>query len=772
MATDELLPPACAFALSVLADRDLDPDSVPEEAVEAAEQHIATCVRCLSSPATTSSARKKKKARRIAESDFYQSSAPSTLVEEPAEPVIIQPPSPPPPLQRAAPVASERPAQPVALAPVISPALQALSSEAITCQQCRQVLKEYAEAMDNGQHVEDLYPAVFDHLQICESGCLVLLDLLRQEARANRKYRRRPVRDPFRAIGWEVTGFFRGGQITATPMAISYGTLILLLLVASLAAYLAVAWDNARYYHPPIIQHTIPTPDGFGLSDGLKIFDACNAISYQDKRAAAQDMQHGNTSAAQRLLTSAANAPVNDTTGCNGAEAAIYLADLQVRLSGHPFGLIMVSFDSGPGDANPQGGTNRHDLYAAATQELIGAYIAQQQYNAVQAQTPGAPLLYLVLANTTGTQQGALLVSTDAAALANAANPRTLGLQISNGHPLLALLGLGPSNLTQVALPQLCRAGIPLIAPTATGAYVADLIAQTSLYQQCAPGFAFVRFSPDITSQSMDAGSYAYRALHARNVAIFYDPTNVASGEASQAFSYAFTHAVRKERGERIVATETAIDQQQISVSQASPALQADLQAGLTDTLQAKPRPDLIFAALSTNDAIALAQAIAALPSDQQPTLIIGNEYIQPTALEGLVTWVRQQQLALPRVYALAATAASPSTDVVWQTQFYGSFCKSFAPPGSSCGGATALDQGALLFADGVELVARVIAPITDISKLPTTAQLVQEISQESFAGVSGPIKLSMGANQVVTNQQAAPVMLSIQSDGSIQIVG
>jgi hypothetical protein len=770
MATNELLPPACAFALSVLADRDLDPDSVPEEAVEAAEQHIATCVRCLSSPATTSAARKKKKARRVTESDFYQSSAPATLVEEPADPIIVQPPSPPPPIQPAS-VAPARQAQPVALAPVISPALQALSGEAITCQQCRQVLKEYAEAMDNGQHVVDLYPAVFDHLQVCESGCLVLLDLLRQEARANRKYRRRPVRDPFRAIGWEVTGFFRGGQITATPMAISYGTLILLLLVASLATYLAVAWDNARYYHPPIIQHTIPSPDGFGLSDGLKIFDACNAASYQDKRAAAQDMQRGDTSAAQRLLTSVANAPVNDTTGCNGAEAAIYLADLQVRLSGHPFGLIMVSFDSGPGDANPQGGTNRHDLYAAATQELIGASIAQQQYNAVQTQTPGAPLLYLVLANTTGTQQGALLVSTDAAALANAANQRTLGLQISDGHPLLALLGLGPSNLTQVALPQLCRAGIPLIAPTATGAYVTDLIAQTSLYQHCAPGFAFVRFSSDMTSQSTYAGSYAYHTLHARNAAIFYDPTNVASGEASQAFSYAFTHAVRRERGERIVATETAIDQQQISASQASPTLQADLQADLADALQAKPRPDLIFAALSTNDAIALAQAIAALPPDQQPTLIIGNEYIQPTALEGLVTWVRQQQLALPRVYAMAVTAARPSTDVVWQTQFYGSFCKSFAPPGSSCGGATALDQGALLFADGVELVARVITPITDVSKLPTTAQLVQEMSKETFAGVSGPIKLSMGTNGVMTNQQAAPVMLSIQSDGSIQIV-
>ena len=62
--------------------------------------------------------------------------------------------------------------------------------------------------------------------------------------------------------------------------------------------------------------------------------------------------------------------------------------------------MIVVSFDSGPGNADPHGGTDRHILYAADTQELVGAFIAQQQYNIEQMKTPGAPLLYLVLANT------------------------------------------------------------------------------------------------------------------------------------------------------------------------------------------------------------------------------------------------------------------------------------------------------------------------------------------------------------------------------------
>ncbi len=50
MAIDQHLPPACAFAISVLVERDMDPDAVPEEAVEAAQHHLVTCVRCLSSP--------------------------------------------------------------------------------------------------------------------------------------------------------------------------------------------------------------------------------------------------------------------------------------------------------------------------------------------------------------------------------------------------------------------------------------------------------------------------------------------------------------------------------------------------------------------------------------------------------------------------------------------------------------------------------------------------------------------------------------------------
>jgi len=623
--------------------------------------------------------------------------------------------------------------------------------------------------MDSGQNVAQLYPEMQDHLLSCESGCLVLLDLFRQEAKANRKYRRRAVRDPFRAISWEVTGFFRGGQLTISPRALSYGTLLLLILVATISAYLAIGWDDGRYYHPPPPLTTLlPTPDGVGLSDGLKAFDACNASSYQNKRAAAQAMQQGNLARADQLLTSATNAPITDTTGCNGAEAAIYREDLHVRQSNHPYEMMVVAFDSGLGNADPHGGTDRHILYAAYTQELIGSFIAQEQYNATQIQTPGAPLLYLVLANTTGVEQGALQIANSVASMTTTANLQTIGLLANNTHPLLGLIGLGPRSLVEVTLPVLCRAGIPLISPTSTGTFIIDILSQTSLYRHCAAGFAFVRFSPDDVSQSLLAASYAYNHLHARNVAIFFDPSNSSSNGSAQAFRGAFS----RYQGTRVVAQEAAVATGLLDSNGRPQASQSDLLAELNDALQAKPRPDLIYAPLLTDDVITLAQAIAKLPPNQQPMLMIGGEYVQPAALQGLVQWVRQQQLTLPRIFVSTSTAARASTDGPWPKQFYARFCTSFATPGSFCSGAAALDQGALLFGDGVELVVNGVGPITDATKLPTAKQLLQNISLEKFAGVSSPIALKYWDNVLITSTHVQPVMLGIQPDGSIQIVG
>jgi len=680
----------------------------------------------------------------------------SSTLPDPAPQTTAQ--VPPLTLPQSAPQLTPRAIAPIPLSS------QAPTDGPLDCQQCRQMLPEYAEAMDSGQNVSFLYPDVQEHLLTCEAGCLVLLDLFRQEAKATRKNRRRPVRDPFSVIGWEITGFFRSGQIPISPRALSFGTLIFLLLIASLSAYAGIRWDDLRSYHQ-IKVHTLPTPDGIGLSDGLKIYDACNASSYQDKREAAQALQHSDLARADTLLTSAID--IVDATGCNSGEAAIYREDLHVRQSGRPFGVVVVSFDSGPGNADPQGGTDLHILYAAYTQELVGAFISQQQYNATQMQTPDAPLLYLVLANTTGVEEGALQVANDIAALSTTPDLAQFGLLAQGKAPLLAVLGLGPSQLAQVVLPVLCRAGVPLLAPTTTGRFIIDLLTQTSLYRHCTPGFAFVRFSPDDLAQSLLGASYAYNQLSARNAAVFYDPSNPSSNGSAIGFINGFT----KYPYAHIVAQETAVASGLLDVNGRPQASREDLLAGLNDALKAKPRPDIIFAPLLTNDVITLAEAIAHLPASQQPTLMIGGEFVQPAPLQGLVPWAREHQLTLPNIYIVLSAAARPPTNGDWQKQFYASFCASFATPGTFCSGAAALDQGALLFADGIELVVKGVGSITSIGQLPTTAQLVQRMSKEHFAGVSSPIALQLGQDVLVTSTVVAPVVLGLQEDGSIQIV-
>ena len=866
MTTVERLPPACAFAVSVLTEFHVDPDAVPEEAVEAAQHHLQTCSRCISThmaqkigsseavetpvqaaPTVTplTSTRKKKVSRdtfvgqtlekNTASKATSMNSRPSSplnlpdlsSVSDPSASSASSPSLPITPLpatlsdslntasvekslsvedgslqevkenrnvvanntNTSSPASSETAAS---ILDVLNLPLAEMTG-GISCVQCRTKLKQYAEALDNGENASELYPEIEEHLAGCESGCLVLLDIYRQEAKATRKYRRRPVRNPFSAIAWEATGFFRGGQVPMSPMALSYGTLILLLLVASLSAYLGIRWDSARYYHPPVV--TLPTPDGVGISDGLNVYDACNTTSYNDKRAAAQAMKSGNLATAQSLLKNAMNAPLTDTTGCNGAEAAIYLQDLQVRQSGRPFGIVVVSFDSGTGDANPQGGTDRHILYASYTQELIGAYIGQQQYNTTQMKTADAPLLYLVLANSTGTTAGAMQIASDIVALkaghmnglllaspakvttsttpTTSATVATTGTTSTASTPsnftpsLLAVLGLGPDTLVQNILPVLCTTGVPLISPTSTGQFLLNLLAQTSFYQHCATGFSFIHFSPGDTQQSTLAATYAYKTLHVHKAALFYDPNDPASSESAQNFQSVF---VNKKKHTQVVVQETAIAGSLLdSGNQASVAAQNALLAQLHDALSAKP--ELIFAPLSTNDIVILAQAIAQLPQNQQPILMVGGTFVPPSSLQRIVQWTRQQQLTLPRIFvAQSAVVRSPTES--WQKEFYATLCTSFAASSNYCSGTVSVDQGALLFGDSIDMVTTALGPLTSTDAFPTTAQLVEKIGKEQFTGVSGPIALRSYNGVVMVSTKAVPVLLGLQGDGSIQILG
>ena len=218
------------------------------------------------------------------------------------------------------------------------------------------------------------------------------------------------------------------------------------------------------------------------------------------------------------------------------------------------------------------------------------------------------------------------------------------------------------------------------------------------------------------------------------------------------------------------MAQETVVESNSLDTNGRTQGAQDVLLAGLKDALSVHPQ--LIYTSLLPNDTLLLAQAIARLPQNQQPILMVGGEYVTPSTLQGLVQWTRQQQLSLPRIFVSLSSAAHPPTES-WPKQFYGSFCTSFAAPGNYCSGAAALDQGALFFADGIEIVAKAVGPITSENSFPTTADMVKRISQENFTGVSCPIALHIqNLVVVVSSTKVSPVVLGIGGDGNLQIVG
>jgi hypothetical protein len=161
---EEKLPPAGAFAVSVLAEYKHDPDTVPEEAIEAAQEHVATCPRCKETShtpttATTTTPPKKKRSRKTASSSngnqstlpiaFQDASSLSDIVKQTG---VQQPPLSATATSQEQSVATIGDDGPVS------------DSESLSCQQCRALFPEYIKAMDSGQNVVLLYPELQEHL--------------------------------------------------------------------------------------------------------------------------------------------------------------------------------------------------------------------------------------------------------------------------------------------------------------------------------------------------------------------------------------------------------------------------------------------------------------------------------------------------------------------------------------------------------------------------------------------------------------------------------
>jgi len=248
-----------------------------------------------------------------------------------------------------------------------------------------------------------------------------------------------------------------------------------------------------------------------GISDGTFAFDT----TLKDgalKTQAAQLLKQKNSdvNAVVSLLNQATSLSPND------AEALIYLENLRVMNSGSKYVTLVVgTMLSG----NPA-------LITVGRDDLQGAYIAQKEYN-------DASKLYEGL-------QVRLLIANSGSQTSYMQNVTQQIVQLAQSDKtFMGVVGWPYSSRALNEVKVLGNAHIVMMSQTASS----DALTNASPY--------FFRVVPANKSQGVQGAKYAQESLHAKRVALFYDPHDSYSQSLAQDFKQSFVSA-----GNQIVATE------------------------------------------------------------------------------------------------------------------------------------------------------------------------------------------------------------------------
>jgi eukaryotic-like serine/threonine-protein kinase len=249
--------------------------------------------------------------------------------------------------------------------------------------------------------------------------------------------------------------------------------------------------------------------ESIGISDGTVVFDT-GRTDGDLKKQATQKLASGDISGAQALWSEAASKDTSD------AEARIYLEDQRVLTSSNPYITIVVATML----------TGDNATVSVGRDNLQGAYVAQKEFND-GAKLPNSVQVRLLIANAGSKQEYAKNVAQQIVQLAQA------------DKTFVGVMGWPFSGYTGTAIGVLSAARIPMVSQTASS----DALTRISPY--------FFRVAPPNKDQAIVGAKYAEQVLHAKKVALFYDPANLYTQSLANAFSTQFTAD-----GNQIVATE------------------------------------------------------------------------------------------------------------------------------------------------------------------------------------------------------------------------
>jgi serine/threonine protein kinase/ABC-type branched-subunit amino acid transport system substrate-binding protein len=244
-----------------------------------------------------------------------------------------------------------------------------------------------------------------------------------------------------------------------------------------------------------------------GISDGSFAFDT-NRKDGTLKVQAGERFRQDDKAAAVSLWNTAVEQDTND------AEALIYLEDQRVANLPHITFVVATALS---GDS---------DTVGVGRDDLQGAYIVQKEFND-EAKLPGGTRVRLLIASAGSQDTYATQVAQQIVQLA----------QLDKTFE--GVMGWPYSTYCYSAIQIFTSAHIPMVSQTASS----DSLTGISPY--------FFRVAPTNQTQGVAGAKYAEQKLHARTVAIFYDPADLYSQSLAQDFSHQFT-----EDGGAVVATE------------------------------------------------------------------------------------------------------------------------------------------------------------------------------------------------------------------------
>ncbi|MBA2681921.1 MAG: ABC transporter substrate-binding protein, partial [Ktedonobacteraceae bacterium] len=240
--------------------------------------------------------------------------------------------------------------------------------------------------------------------------------------------------------------------------------------------------------------------EAIGISDGTAAFDTTLSDGAL-KTQAAQLLKQKNSdpNAVVSLLNQAVARNTND------AEALIYLEDLRVVNSGSKYVTLVVGTML----------TGDRTLISVGRDDLQGTYVAQKEFNDASKLTGGVQVR-LLIANSGSKTEYIQNVTQQIAQLARA------------DKTFVGVIGWPYSSRALSEVKALGSEQIPMVAQTASS----DALTNASPY--------FFRVVPSNKSQGIQGAAYAKQSLHAKRVALFYDPQDSYSQSLAQDFKQSF----------------------------------------------------------------------------------------------------------------------------------------------------------------------------------------------------------------------------------------